>query len=353
MTDIPPYILLFNDERYQRCSLRPGQRLFRYDHLADDRLIGTLSGVIQDGLLDCGHGAPFGGIDWHRRRERVSAIVDLIRAAVSHAAAKDIREIRLRARPAYFGANETAVQFALLNLGASVEACELSLGIETWRYRMPEEYVAALDVSSRNKIRQGLRAGMVFCAAETAADWASCVDLLAETKRRRGVRLKISLDYVMRQRGLFGDRIAMHRLTHDGELAGAALVYRVADDWDYIAAWGDDLRHRNSRVMNLMAYYLVCAAIVQRVKVLDIGISSVDGVPDDGLVQFKRSIGATTGLRLDFRLALGWCNEPAHLLAANQAPPTPPGPPRQRNRAGFRSSPATAAARGPRRPAPR
>ena len=57
--------------------------------------------------------------------------------------------------------------------------------------------------------------------------------------------------------------------------------------------------------MNVMAYHLVSAAIAQRVSVIDIGISSVDGVPDDGLIQFKRNIGGVTGLRLNLRLPLG------------------------------------------------
>jgi len=38
--------------------------------------------------------------------------------------------------------------------------------------------------------------------------------------------------------------------------------------------------------------------------VLDIGISSVNGVPDDGLIHFKRSIDGVTGLRTNFRLPL-------------------------------------------------
>lgn len=299
------HITLFNDERYQRCNLRSGQRLFRYDHFVGGCLVGTLSGVIEDGLLDCGHSAPFGGIDFVQRCEAAGTILDLLRAAISRARAEGICEIRIRARPGYFAANETALEFALLNLGACVESCELSLGLEPWRFQTAEQYVSTLDSSPRNKIRQGLRTGMVFGAAETVAGWAACFDLLAETKRRRGVQIKISFDYLMGLRDVFGARIAMHRLTHHGQLAGAALVYRVADDWDYIAAWGDDLRHRSGRVMNLMAYHLVCTAIAQRVAILDLGISSVDGVPDDGLIHFKRSIGATTGLRLDFRLALG------------------------------------------------
>lgn len=306
MNDTRLDITLFNDERYQRCNLRPGQRLFRYDHFDRGRLVGTLSGVVEDGLLDCGHSAPFGGIDWVRRRELVGAVLDLLRAAAAQAHSDGVSEIRVRARPAYFGANETAVEFALLSLGACIECSELSLGLETRRYRMPEEYLAALGGSARNMVRQGLRFGMAFGPAETVADWAACYDLLAETKRRRGVPMKVSLDYLLNLRQIFGRHIAMHRLLRDGELAAVALVYRVAPDWDCLVAWGDELRFRGNGVMNVMTYHLVREAVMQRVAVVDLGIASVDGVPDDGLIQFKRSVGATTGLRLDFRLPVSW-----------------------------------------------
>ena len=104
----------------------------------------------------------------------------------------------------------------------------------------------------------------------------------------------------MRLREVFGSRIVMHRLIRDRELAGAALVYRLVRDWDYVVAWGDDLRHRPYKVMNVMADQLVRVAIAQRISVVDVGTSSAVGVPDDGLILFKRSVGATTGLRLYF-----------------------------------------------------
>ncbi len=296
--------MLFNDERYQRCNMRPGQRPFHYDHFAGSRLVGTLSGVVVDGLLDCGHSSPFGGIDWVRRREPVGTVVNLVHAAVAQARNEGIREIRVRARPAYFGANEAAVEFALLSLGASTESCEISLGIDPWRYASPEEYAATLDASARNTLNQGLRAGMAFIAADAAADWAICYDLLAKAKQRRGVQLKISLDYLLTLHGIFGKRIAMHRLVRDNALAAAALVYRVAPDWECVVAWGDDLSHRESKAMNVMVFHLVRRAITERVAIIDLGISSVDGVPDDGLIHFKRSVGGITGLRTNFRLPL-------------------------------------------------
>jgi GNAT acetyltransferase-like protein len=304
LSDPQSHIVLFNDVRYQRCNIGPAQRLFRYDHSVDGRLVGTMSGVIDGDMLDCGHSAPFGGIDWARRREPVGSVVSLLHAALSCARDEGIRDVRIRARPAYFGANEVAAEFAVRGLGATVEACEISLGIEVARYSSPEGYRAALKCFARNRLHHGLGGELAFGRAETAAAWAACYDLLAATKHRRGARFKFSLDYLMRLRELFGERIAMHRALRGGDLAAAALVYRVARDWDYLAAWGDDLRHRDSKVMNAMSFHLVCEAFARRIAVIDLGISSVDGVADDGLIQFKRSVGAVTGLRTDYLLSL-------------------------------------------------
>ena len=299
-----PHITLFNDERYQRCNIRPGQRLFRHDHAVNGRLIGTFSGVVSDGLLDCGYSAPFGGIDIVKPEESAAAIVDLLRAVRCRAPADGVHTIRVRSRPGYFGGNESVAEFAIRNLDSVVESCEISLGIEVRRFRSPELYAASLDGPARNKLRQGLRAGCAFSVAETTHEWSSSYDLLVETRARRGVQLKISLSYIMRLREIFGPRIAMYRLRDGDALAAAALVYRVRPDWDYVVAWGDNLAYRPTRVMNALAYHLVETAIARRVSVMDLGISSVGGVADEGLISFKRNVGASTGLRIDFRLPL-------------------------------------------------
>ncbi len=296
------HIALFNDERYHRINARPGQRLFHYDHRVDGELIGTLSGVICGEVLECGHSAPYGGIDFRRPGVAVGTIVDLLQAARRSAAAEGARAILIKARPGYYGENETATVFALLGLGATLRGCELSLGLETSRWRTLEDYEIGLKSSARRILRRALGAGLSFRAAGGASEWAACYELLAETRRRRGARLRISLDYVMRLREAFGERIAMYRCAQADDLTGTALVYRVLPDRDYVVAWGDDFRRRPGGVMNAMAYHLVRTAIADGVGLLDLGISSVGGAPDDGLIQFKRHIGAAVGLRPDLWL---------------------------------------------------
>jgi Acetyltransferase (GNAT) domain len=298
------HIALFNDERYQTCNLRPDQRLFRHDHEVGGEVVGTLSGVVDGDILQCGHSAPFGGVDFVRSDVPLGVAMGLLDAACAAGRSAGIAQILMRSRAAYFGANETAMQFALLNRGAVVESCEATLGLEPWRYPTLADYEASLGASARWRIRRALATEMSFGPAREAEEWQACYALLAETRQRRGVRLSISFDYLMNMRRIFGDRIAMWRLTHGETLAGAALVYGVTRDWAYLVAWGDDLRYRPNGVVNLLAYHLVGHAIARKVGIIDLGISSVDGVPDDGLIQFKRSVGAATGLRTNFRLPL-------------------------------------------------
>jgi hypothetical protein len=304
MPPLRSHEILFNDERYQRCHLQPGDRLFRYDHSSVDGLVGTVAGVVSDGLLDCGHSAPFGGVDFARPRESVGVVVELLKAVIAQASKDGIREIRVRARPHYFGENETSIDFALFNLGGHVESCELSLGVQVHRYSSADDYLRSLSDSARNMVRQGLRANMLFKPAHDLEEWRNCFDLLVEARHRRGATLKFSFEHLLELRKVFGQRITMQRLLCGAELAAAALVYRIAPQWEYLVSWGDERQHRPKRVMNLMAYHLIGLSISQGVRVFDTGISSVTGASDDKLVQFKRSIGAVAGLRRNYLMRI-------------------------------------------------
>ena len=73
---------------------------------------------------------PFGGPDLVRDAETAANVGALLDRAVRELEADGVRTIRLKARPAFYSGSETAVQFALLNLGFRVESCELSFHID-------------------------------------------------------------------------------------------------------------------------------------------------------------------------------------------------------------------------------
>ena len=299
------HVLLFNHPHYHQFNLRPGQALFRYDHVADGKLVGTFTGVVDGDQLECGFSAPFGGPDLVRSDENAGRVRSFVMGVLSTAAAQGIRRVRIRTRPDYFSSNESIIVFSLLNLGFTPERCELSLGLTVPPSFSLEQYLTGLKSSQRRELRHGLAANLSFIALAGEADWEAAYRVIEKNRARRNVTLKLSLTFILDLRRLFPDRIRLYGLRLDQVIVAAALVYRVLPDVDYVVAWGDDHDHRHLAPVNVMAYHLIDEAIRSGVRLVDLGISSVDGIPDDGLIDFKRHIGARPGLRLDLVATLG------------------------------------------------
>jgi hypothetical protein len=292
------HLLLFNRDAFHALNLRPAQRVVRVDHHDGGRLVGSLVGVRDGDVVTCGHSAPFGGPDLVRDAETAPNVVALLEAAVAELEADGVREIRVRARPAFYSGSETTVQFALLNAGFRVEACELGLHIDLEPLGGIDDYVAGLRSPARRALRHGLAEPFALREAAAGDPWDAGYDLLAANRAATGRRLALDAAYVRAARDAFPGRIRMALLEHAGAPCAAALTYRVLPGRELVVYWGDAGHALPRSPMNVLAHALVARSLGEGVRSLDIGPSSVDGVPDGGLIQFKRSIGAREDLRL-------------------------------------------------------
>jgi len=292
------HLLLFNRDDFHALNLRPGQRVVRIDHHDEGRLVGSLVGVRDGDVVTCGHSAPFGGPDLARDAETASNVVALLGRAVDELDADGVRTIRVRCRPAFLSGSETTVQFALLNLGFRVEACELGFHIDLEPLDGIDAYVAGLRSPARRALRHGLAEPFALREAEDGALWHTGYDLLAANRAAKGRRLALDAGYVRAARDAFPGRVRMAVLEHAGSPCAAALTYRVLLGRELVVYWGDAGHALPRSPMNVLAHALVERALGEGVRSLDIGPSSIDGVPDQGLIQFKRSIGAREDLRL-------------------------------------------------------
>ena len=116
--------------------------------------------------------------------------------------------------------------------------------------------------------------------------------LLLRNRQRKGRALRLSLDYLHQVAADHAGRLRMFELRLDDELVAAALEYRLLDDVESVQYWGDDAPDLGFSPMPQLAYHVMHTASREGIRILDLGKSSVDGVPDEGLVQFKRGLGA-------------------------------------------------------------
>ena len=297
---VESHLCLFNAEAYHGLYLQPPQSYVRIDYHDAGRLVGTCAGVFEDAVFDCGHRAPFGGIDIFGDYQSPVKLLCLVAHVMAEARARGARKVRIRCRPHYAHPVESTIQFALLTQGFQTEQVELSQGIELSATRNIEEYVKQLESRARRTLRNAISLGIEPIHASSDADWDEGYRVLQSNRAlRHRSGLKYSLDYLYRLRALFPGQVRMLLLRHETRAVAAALVYRILPGMHYLAAWGDSGHALPHSPMNFMAHQIVAEALEDGAHVVDLGISSVDGVVNDGLVQFKRSIGASTALRLD------------------------------------------------------
>ncbi|PTL59109.1 GNAT family N-acetyltransferase [Paraconexibacter algicola] len=297
-----PSALLFNDPRYHAVHAPDGARSVVLAHRTDDRVVGTLAGVLDGPTFTSGYSAPFGGVDLERPDETPSRICAVVDDAVAQLDALGVRETVVRCRPACHGAPaaEDAVRFALLNAGFAVAEADLSFTLDLRGIRDGEQWLAARKRELRRAVRQAEPERLTLRDAE---DWDAAFALLRANREQRGRTLSVDLERVLAVRGAFGDRVRLAVLRHDTEgPVAAALTYRVSGPAELVVAWGDADHDLPASPMPVLALRLVERALDDGLAALDLGTSTLsDGaghrVPNDGLVQFKRAVGATAELR--------------------------------------------------------
>ena len=232
---------------------------------------GCLTGVWKDGVFENGYSAPFAGFDipddtppW-RVQEMVGESVELAERMTATSA------IRIKLPPPIYSPTWHAQVKVLLDLGFRVERAEINQHLDEFSVMNRKAMMKKKDYSGPALLR--------LCEG---GDWDLAYSILLRNREERGRELKLGPEYVEKVLATFPDQVEM--VTMDG--LAAALIYHIGGI-ALVVYWGHIGDYRGT--MDAFAAELMC-----QYWVLDLGIST-----DPGLMQFKRSVGAKEGLRLD------------------------------------------------------
>ncbi|MEI2702411.1 MAG: GNAT family N-acetyltransferase [Baekduia sp.] len=303
--DEPTWTGVFNRRTFHDLNVGPGQDPVRFDHDDGERLVGSLSGVLEQGVLTNGFSAAFGGIDFARPRETPAHIAATLDAVIAAAAEAGANRIELRLKPACYSENEPIIVYDLLARGFQVDRVALSWAIDLARFEAAADWVAALKSPARRALKHAAGEPWDFTQLELGDDhgWEAARALIEQNRSDKGRSFSIGAGYLPGLRAAFGPSLLMFTLAHGGAPVAAALVYRAQEDVWYVLGWGDTGHDLPRSPMNELAHRVTGAAIEAGMRVLDLGTSSLPedctAAPalDDGLVQFKTSLLARPHLR--------------------------------------------------------
>lgn len=122
--------------------------------------------------------------------------------------------------------------------------------------------------------------------------------LLAANRERKGRTLSMTHEFLRRMLAAIPGSVVTFELVEEEELLAAAICIRLSKRVLYVWAWGDSVGATHSPTVQLaQSIYEYCEQ--EDIRQLDLGIATDhNGMPDDGLIRFKESLGFRASAKL-------------------------------------------------------
>ena len=222
-----------------------------------------------------------------------------VEALINWCRVKNFRRIENLQPPLFYAPSHLSkMQNALLNKGFSLKAYDLNYEYDLTTH--PLNDFEGLSRAARKNFRKAERARLVFTKTD---DFSITYNTILQNRQERGFPLHMSLEDVKATAKIIPTDLFIVS-TPDGEVAASAVVHQMDNLIVRVVYWGNLKQYENMRPMNFLAKKLFDYYAQRKFRIADIGTSTVEGVPNFGLCNFKEGIGCKCSPKLLFTLDL-------------------------------------------------
>lgn len=288
-------------ERAEFCELNKGKvDELKYLIFNDGKNRFALAAGLRDGVVRLPFSASFSCFSCISKNSKIICCHEAVRALVEWAHRKGCRGIVFSLPPhCYAPAHLTYIYNALWGNGFALKDIEVNFEYLLENFRA-DDYEMDIDPKARQKLRAARKNGFHF---EKTDDLDTVYDVIRRNREYRGFPLHMSLDDVRRTAAVLPADLFLLR-DKEGVPAASALIYHVTDSILRVVYWGNTPESENLRPMNLLAFEVFRYYSLSPFKMIDIGHSTDDSVPNFGLCDFKQSVGCVSSPKFIFTRSL-------------------------------------------------
>ena len=293
----PEWLSIFNSRRFfdMHCS---GRKAF---YLAmQDETNSTLQAVVH--LTESSEGdfrSPFrgtyGGFEFSRNDigfiER--AVHEAEKTALEHGA----RKLTFTQSPSAHSPDLAACCFNVFHRsGYCISGQELNHSISVTNEPMMDR----INRANQKRWRKCEREGFVFAEESDTEGFQRVYDTISRNRASKGYKVSMSLEALIEMRENFPGKIHFFSCTHQDNVAAAAVCMAIRSDIFYVFYWGDEPGYEQFSPVAYLAERIYSYAMKNGFKILDVGTSTLQGIPNYGLINFKEALGFQPSLKLTF-----------------------------------------------------
>lgn len=241
------------------------------------------------------YSAPFGGflrkedVSIENMDEALKSLVDFTR--------ENGKNLRIVLPPIFYDKSTLSKQVSsFLRAGFSLAYTDLNFAFDL---RETYENLLTKRMARRN-LKTALSLNYEFRKEESPEGKAIAYDVIRKNREFKNYYLRMSLEDLQKTSSLVD--IDYFTLYLDGSPLASAIVYRLSSKIAQVIYWGDVPNDGKSRPMNMIAYKTFQYYKQEGFDYLDIGPSSSEGIPSEGLCSFKETVGCFVDLKYVFEL---------------------------------------------------
>ena len=237
----------------------------------------------------------FGGFEFREklRMEVVEGVVAQVEQQLIDAGAEAIEILH---PPASFNPPAAAVLYNILaRRGYCIQPPELdyTLAINN------EDFLERVEYNLQKRIKKCQRENIRGVEVEPLQH-RRVYDVISANRAARGFSVSMTYDGIEQMVTTFPDRLVFFGVFAGSDMIASSICIRLSPTLLYVFYWGDLPGWQEYSPVSLLAMTIYDYACRNGCLQLDLGTSTIDGVPNYGLINFKRGMGCQESLKLTF-----------------------------------------------------
>lgn len=207
------------------------------------------------------------------------------------------KKIVVKLPPAYIDQELMALQFNILmrnNFHPSIPDLNYALEI-------PDvDFNHLINYGAQKSIKKCIKNGLI-AKRLCASNYELAYSVIRENRARKNYPLTISLSDFKRMIDIFPKNIICFGVFDGVKMIAAAICIEIRPKYLYVFYWGELSGYESLSPVTLLANEIYAYCKKELYKYFDVGTSTVLGVPNLGLIKFKKSLGFQESIKLTFK----------------------------------------------------
>ena len=258
--------------------------------------LGLIAGVRNE-ELHTPFSAPFGGYSFSKGHILLTQIENCVDALIKYCRGKGYKKIHYTMPPLFY--NEpfnNKILNVLDRKKFQLSASDLNYAYDVREFS--EDYESTIWYNARKNLKISFKQDLRFIKCETDESKLEAYEIVRENRSRKGYPIKLSYGEIEKTATIIPADFFL--LKQEEHTCASAIVFHVTKDIVQVIYWGYLSKYSHYKPMNFLAYHIFKYYKEQGFKIVDLGPSTENGIPNYGLCQFKESIGCTITCKFSF-----------------------------------------------------